>query len=62
MRLVERTTKREGKKNGMKTMRGGKTGFFFKFCTYFLLTQVMKSTHTYKRWKKGRFVSISAKS
>ena len=35
MRLVERTTNREGKKNGMKTMKGGETGFFSNFAPIF---------------------------
>lgn len=63
MRLVERTIKRKGKKNGTKNRKGGEiVFFFFKICTYFLLTQVMKSTHVYKRWKKERFVFTDAKS
>jgi hypothetical protein len=54
--------KERERKMAWKLWGGERLVFFFKFCTYFLLTQVMKSTHTYKRWKKGRFVSISAKS
>jgi hypothetical protein len=62
VRLVKRTTKRKGKKNGTKNRMGGERLVFFKICTYFLLTQVMKSTHICKRWKKGRFISTGAKS